>query len=43
MLSADARGNDEDEKRRSPSTIFVPAEGQEMLRFFLMEKKILTS
>ena len=26
MLSADTRGNNEDEKRRNPGTIFVPAE-----------------
>lgn len=28
MFSADARGNNEDEKRRNPGTVFVPAVGQ---------------
>ena len=28
MFSADTRGDNEDEKRRNPGTIFVPAEGQ---------------
>ena len=29
MFSANARGNNEDKKRRNPGTILVPAEGQE--------------
>jgi hypothetical protein len=29
MFSTDTRGNNEDNKRRNPRTIFIPAEGQE--------------